>query len=400
MEVIVDTASTSGILPDSILSIRNGQTRRQAPFATVDKPFKFPAKPEDCVPIKIDVFRHVGTARTVSQAGSNECKLVLEPIKRPAGYQEPAIGDMQIAFQVRPASIDTIQTMGSGAVDPIKRDKQIEDSDSYLERHKITQFLQAILQSLIKEEPLDPYGYIVKQFVAEANQVAADLRSQVCGALSTGLQTGALDEALNETFGTKQRLEDASRGVQDLQKMVDNLTKQLATMEEENKKLRALTGKGEAGKDAEGDSELEVLRKRTRGTLLQSSKDGTLSKTLEQEALRHKSKEVLDAAVKSGALKEQVAEIEDVRQRSKQDLAVAAANGTLGAALQGSSNQEQASGQSKTGAGIDLSNVEALHKELEQLAKDRASLLSHVNKLKGKVQDLGVENEKLADSLV
>jgi len=400
MEVIVDTASTSGILPDSILSIRNGQTRRQAPFATVDKPFKFPAKPEDCVPIKIDVFRHVGTARTVSQAGSNECKLVLEPIKRPAGYQEPAIGDMQIAFQVRPASIDTIQTMGSGAVDPIKRDKQIEDSDSYLERHKITQFLQAILQSLIKEEPLDPYGYIVKQFVAEANQVAADLRSQVCGALSTGLQTGALDEALNETFGTKQRLEDASRGVQDLQKMVDNLTKQLATMEEENKKLRALTGKGEAGKDAEGDSELEVLRKRTRGTLLQSSKDGTLSKTLEQEALRHKSKEVLDAAVKSGALKEQVAEIEDVRQRSKQDLAVAAANGTLGAALQGSSNQEQTSGQSKTGAGIDLSNVEALHKELEQLAKDRASLLSHVNKLKGKVQDLGVENEKLADSLV
>jgi len=121
----------------------------------VDKPFKFPAKPEDCVPIKIDVFRHVGTARTVSQAGSQECKLVLDPIASSEGAPSFSAGDMQIAFQVRPASKDATQSIGYGGVDPVKKSNAIANTDKYLEQHKIPQFLQAVLQGLIKEQPLD-----------------------------------------------------------------------------------------------------------------------------------------------------------------------------------------------------------------------------------------------------
>jgi len=299
MEVIVK--GTNGILPDSILSIRNGSTRRQSPLQAVDKPFKFPAKPEDNVPIKFDVFRHVGTARTVSKAGTSEQTLILDAIEGQGEYQ--LTSGMDISFELRPASQDTI-TMGSGFVDPVKKDKVALESDEYLEQHKVQKFLQSILQGLIKERPLDPYGFIVKQFVAEANQIAAEraapdpmdqTRDHVRGLLNQGLESGLLDQILaqkddgdcEDMLGTKARLNDATSEVQDLRKLVDGLQLQLGTLTKENTELR----------DMAADEKASALRAEALGENLQiPSKERSSSKEKqdEEEVLRKKIKESLE----------------------------------------------------------------------------------------------------------
>jgi hypothetical protein len=327
MEVVVK--GNSGILPDSILSIRSGNTRRQSPLAAVDKPFKFPAKPEDNVALKFDVYRHVGTARTVSKAGTNDVTLTMDAIDRGgAPLPDFSNGGMNISFQLRPASQDT-NTIGSGTVDQVQKDKTSLESDEYLAQHKIDKLLQSILQGLIKERPLDPYGFIVKQFVEEANSIAVEraanagmtivadpqeeLRADVRGLLQTGIQTGLLDEILQNKpqdnagqapdLGTKERLGDATREVQDLQKTVEELQTNLRTLEQENLELLELVGEGddpEARKafvaelkssglkkamNAGGESELD----------LQESKGGS-SEKVDEEALRAKGRDALIAA--------------------------------------------------------------------------------------------------------
>jgi len=263
MEIVIQ--GTQGILPESILSIRNGSTRRQAPLAAVDKPFRFPVKPEDCASVKIDVFRHVGTARTVSQAGESEHRLVLDSV-RGTGLADPSAEGMEVSFLMRPAMKDTTHTISSGHIDPIKKDKTYAETDDYLEQHNITKFLQLLLQGLIKERPLDPYGFIVKQFVAEANQLAAardaakplevvsleptDLRDEVRGLFASGLQSGLFEQALNsasqdeidrkeftDMFGTAARLGSAATEVEELRNIVQSLQSCMMTLVEENNEL-------------------------------------------------------------------------------------------------------------------------------------------------------------------
>lgn len=328
MEVVI--LGTQGILSDSILSIRNGKTRRQSPLEAVDKPFRFPAKPEDCAPIKFDVYRHVGTARTVSQAGTCEKKLILDTINR--GRHAAAIdtgGNMEISYQLRPTQEDVEHTIGSGGIDPTKKGKAELDADEYLEQHKITKFLQSILQGLIKERPLDPYGFIVKQFVEEANAIAAEraaataesLRQDVSGLLISGAQSGKLEQALQEStggmLGTKERLQDSAKDVSDLKKLVEQLQLQLDTLEAENRELKELAG------ETEEDDPLEA---EARALFIGAAKDGSLSKAL---AGASGGIRAMAGSVKGGGGKKRPGDIQTLKVQAGQSMLKGVKDGSL-----------------------------------------------------------------------
>ncbi|CAK0857788.1 unnamed protein product, partial [Prorocentrum cordatum] len=97
--------SFEGVSRDSIISIRAGSVRRQAPLSSIDKPFKFPCTPEDCGSIKVDVFDHVGSARGFISGGQRDYQLRCEP-RGSQGAGERAAGGaaqgMQVSFAVRP----------------------------------------------------------------------------------------------------------------------------------------------------------------------------------------------------------------------------------------------------------------------------------------------------------
>lgn len=49
---------------------------------------------------------------------------------------------------------------------------------------------------------------------------------------------------------------------------------------------------------------------------------------------------------------------------------------------------------------VDLTHVEALHRELEQLAKDRQALMAQVNLIRDKMDEVGQENRQLASEVL
>merc|ERR1719326_1512518 len=143
-----------------------------------------------------------------------------------------------------------------------------------------------------------------------------ELRAEVQGLLGSGFESGLLEQALmgapeagavafpaGDMLGTKGRLEDAAKEVEDLGKTVQELRAQLAVMEQENKELKgvlyeeddelrkqaksAFVSGLQTGKLQEalgGESELDALRRQAQETLLKSSKDGSLNDGLQKLA--------------------------------------------------------------------------------------------------------------------
>lgn len=179
---------TSGIPESGIISIRAGQTRRQAHVDQLDRPFQFPQRPQDVQSYKIDVLDAVGTQRVVADLVSrSEYSVELDT----------ATGDaMRVKFDVRPkegcddGAGTVISDTGSAAqtlnfekydlnhdrvVTKEEFDKVTEESKAgwrkrrestgtkYLEDHGLLTFMQFLMQSLMKDKPADPYAFLQKQ---------------------------------------------------------------------------------------------------------------------------------------------------------------------------------------------------------------------------------------------
>ncbi|CAK0900989.1 unnamed protein product [Prorocentrum cordatum] len=142
---------------DAILSIRAGTVRRQA-ACNSGRPFRFPKSAEEAaVPLKIDILKQVGSAYLVLKPGTDQYK-VLFP-KDPAGME----------LEVKVMKLDGAAAVAAGA------DKEVEDpkdaangakaAKDYLEQHQVLQFVQGVLQTVIKEKPEDPFGYMARHFM-------------------------------------------------------------------------------------------------------------------------------------------------------------------------------------------------------------------------------------------
>jgi len=145
-----------GISEHSVISVRAGSTRRQAHLSQLDRPFKFPVKPEECATLKVDILDLAGTSRIACSADVSEYQIPLDsPIEG-----DPATG-MEVTVRIKPAE----STGGSQrALSPQEADKRKEEgAKSYLEKHGLTSFMQFLIQSLMKDKPDDPYLFLQRQ---------------------------------------------------------------------------------------------------------------------------------------------------------------------------------------------------------------------------------------------
>lgn len=147
----ISLVSHVGIPEDALLSIRAGSVRRQAALSA-GKSFKFPKIGMAESPIKIDILQPIGTAYVV-------CK--------------PGHGNYQAVFQGNCAEGMSCEVEISSADEDEKDDKEAEaaeiartaqDAKAYLESHSILSFVQAVLQTVVKERPADPYALIARHF--------------------------------------------------------------------------------------------------------------------------------------------------------------------------------------------------------------------------------------------
>jgi len=154
----------NGIPQTGVISIRAGGTRRQAQLASLDRPFKFPTRPEECNTFKVDVLDLLGSGRLAYNPSEDEYSLVLEPAEGVSASPDESSG-MEVAFRVRSSDGEKAAELGeeAAAADEERDRRKEQDARQYLEKHGLTNFMQFLMQSLMKDKPANPYSFLQKQ---------------------------------------------------------------------------------------------------------------------------------------------------------------------------------------------------------------------------------------------
>mmetsp|Transcript_34111 Transcript_34111/g.77818 ORF Transcript_34111/g.77818 Transcript_34111/m.77818 type:complete len:637 (-) Transcript_34111:82-1992(-) len=149
---------SSGIPEGSILSVRSGPTRRQNPMPCT-APFKLPPGPW---PLRMDVLALLGKSNPGSILGKMEkdgrCKVPIETLD---GRQ------MSVTLQVyegpagRPKTSQKSKDMDVRPSSPVvpARDTEAE-ARSYLDKHRLHEFMHTLFELLLRKRPEDPYSFI------------------------------------------------------------------------------------------------------------------------------------------------------------------------------------------------------------------------------------------------
>eukprot|EP00747_Dinoflagellata_sp_TGD_P164575 gnl/TRDRNA2_/TRDRNA2_184687_c0_seq1.p1 gnl/TRDRNA2_/TRDRNA2_184687_c0~~gnl/TRDRNA2_/TRDRNA2_184687_c0_seq1.p1 ORF type:complete len:434 (+),score=105.86 gnl/TRDRNA2_/TRDRNA2_184687_c0_seq1:65-1303(+) len=321
----LEVVGSHGVPKDSLLSIRAGSTRRQATLATLDKPFKFPCKPDECGAIKVDVLWLLGSARALCKSEESMYELQLETAPNAADISVPE--EMDLSFIVKATGDDDSKpsskhTTLRSTLDFKAHKPAHHSTEVYLERHNLLIFLQSILQSLIREMPDDPYAFVSAQFIAKAppakgEPMPTDFLESTISVAEAALQN-QLQELKMENKKLQEELEasknfssgqESGKQEQDLkdytqlkaefaalQKAFEELQKQYQSLLDENAQLKsALSGKSVATAEVDGNENdfdqgaertqgsipVEELRQRAHASLLQAAVDGKLEKVMQ-----------------------------------------------------------------------------------------------------------------------
>lgn len=204
--------SCKGLPKDSLLSIRVGSCRQQAPINS-QRPYKFPALATK-EQMKVDVYVPLGHTRLLLEPGGSRFSVPLIPAPSVAeglcsggsmkncSISGDEAGGMALEFEVngsmaaaqestsvagredeeemttggvpgrawssRPSSASSFASVGKGA----RHRAVLADAQPYFEQHGVMNMMQALLQAVIKEKPADPSQYMI-QVLQNSRQAAA-----------------------------------------------------------------------------------------------------------------------------------------------------------------------------------------------------------------------------------
>lgn len=236
----------SGIPESSILSIRIGSTRRLVHLNQLERPLKFPVRPEEVSSVKIDVMDLSGTARVACNAKTKEYTIALESPEE----GETATG-MEVAIKMKP------QGLGDAALDEEVEKKKEDEAKAYLEAHGLTSFMQFLIQSLMKDKPADPYGFmqrqVTKRVVATQTRESTDSEKQLEEILQK-LSSEASDSVPAEQLQALQQQAEAAgeqlrKDNEELRGMLNMLKTRYKLLLAENSELAKEVGEDPAGVD-------------------------------------------------------------------------------------------------------------------------------------------------------
>lgn len=145
------------------MSIRAGSIRRQGPVSC-GRALRFPHKEkptEGDQVLKVDIHQKVGTGYLVlkpNQDGSHQYRVVLSS-------DSGQVSEMSCELEVRPATTSavddkpTVQEPEENATAT-----KAKDATEYLKDKGVLQFVQGVLQVVVKEQPEDPFPLMAKHF--------------------------------------------------------------------------------------------------------------------------------------------------------------------------------------------------------------------------------------------
>lgn len=208
MEVTV--YDTSGLPEGCILSIRAGNTRRQAPLP-LSEPFRFPNLPFNARHFKVDVLHTRGSGRLDINAGGEEesyevpvslvdgteAKVGLTVREQPAlcGKRAAELKQLDRNMRADAASAAEQITPSASPGPGDKASKVARDTREYARDHNLHNLVQEMLQYVLRERPEAPYAFMSSYLKRKAQERGE--KPQAAEALLKSLGIGEMDEAWN-----------------------------------------------------------------------------------------------------------------------------------------------------------------------------------------------------------
>jgi len=199
----------TGDLPEGcILSIRAGNTRRQAPLP-LSEPFRFPNLPFNARHFKVDVLHTRGSGRLDITAGGaeetysvpvlladgKEAKLGLTVREQPALCGKRAAELKQLDRSMRVETAVGTVTPGASPSPGEKASKVARDTREYARDHNLHNLVQEMLQYVLRERPDAPYAFMSTYLKRKAQERGE--KPQAAEALLKSLGIGENDEVLS-----------------------------------------------------------------------------------------------------------------------------------------------------------------------------------------------------------
>lgn len=163
MELIV--LDVKGIPDGGIISVRSGPLRRQSPLPCVTS-FKLPGGPW---PLRIDILAPLSKSLPNAKLeidADGYCKVPLEA--RDGRKRSVTLQVFEGSFDDRP------KTAPVKSKEP-RRDTEAE-ARSYLDRHRLHEFMHGLFELLLRERPADPHSFIAERFRQAALVEAREAR--------------------------------------------------------------------------------------------------------------------------------------------------------------------------------------------------------------------------------
>jgi len=155
MEVCLQ--SSKGLPDDAVISIRSGAVRRQGAVSS-NRPFRFPknVSDTDCV-VKVDIMQTIGSGYIVLRPHQSESKQFSISLGK---------DDMSCELEVKPLDDNAPPLPEAEDAGTASKTK---DAKEYMEKTGILQFVQGVLQVVVKQQPDDPFGAMAQHFTSGSN---------------------------------------------------------------------------------------------------------------------------------------------------------------------------------------------------------------------------------------
>eukprot|EP00401_Gymnodinium_catenatum_P008455 CAMPEP_0117564204 /NCGR_PEP_ID=MMETSP0784-20121206/55907_1 /TAXON_ID=39447 /ORGANISM="" /LENGTH=294 /DNA_ID=CAMNT_0005361909 /DNA_START=86 /DNA_END=966 /DNA_ORIENTATION=- len=167
MEVVL--ADMGGLPEDSVISIRVGGTRRQAPASALGtSTLRFPTPTTTCEPLKVDVLQPVVSHRLVVHPGVENYRLDSGSIHgHPVAFSLRVRGEGALSDSSCNTEASKAQAPRNSAFDTaLKYTEATASARQYLEGHRLLEYLQGLLTAVVHEKPVDPYRFFWDQLGA------------------------------------------------------------------------------------------------------------------------------------------------------------------------------------------------------------------------------------------
>mmetsp|Transcript_43818 Transcript_43818/g.80013 ORF Transcript_43818/g.80013 Transcript_43818/m.80013 type:complete len:317 (-) Transcript_43818:49-999(-) len=183
----VHVAEASGLPEGTILSIRAGTTRRQAPLP-VTEPFRFPNLPFNAQNFKVDVMQTLGVARLdLNPLEMGASDLVTLPIPLLDGSEASiqfSVREEPMLCGKRAAELKQFEMMRrDGTDDENVAGSQEEklraamEARAYARQHNLNGVVQEMLQYILRSKPEAPYSMMADYFRSKAEEMGEAIGS-------------------------------------------------------------------------------------------------------------------------------------------------------------------------------------------------------------------------------